>query len=44
MMLYSNFDVDNSGDDGSLTPGGSYTNWKWLLVRDGADGDWRVVD
>jgi beta-lactamase regulating signal transducer with metallopeptidase domain len=44
IMLYSNFDVDSSGGDGSLNPNGSYTNWMWLLVRDGPDGGWRVVD
>ena len=41
MVLLSSFDVGES--DGSLEPGSSYDEWKWILVRkDG--GEWEHVD
>ena len=39
IVLFSSFDVGSSGGDGSLTPNTTYTEWKWVLVRD-AGGDW----
>lgn len=33
IVLYSSFDVDASGGDGSLNPNSTYTNWKWVLIR-----------
>ena len=42
IILVSTFDVDASGGDGSLNPNSTYTNWQWILVRDGVGG-WRHV-
>ncbi len=42
IVLYSSFEVDASGGDGSLNPNSTYRNWKWVLVRDGG-GSWRHV-
>ena len=39
IVLYSSFDVDASGSDGSLNPNSTYINWQWVLTRD-AGGDW----
>lgn len=39
IVLYSSFDVDASGGDGSLNPNSSYHNWQWILTRD-AGGNW----
>jgi len=33
IVLYSSFDVDNSGGDGSFTPNSTYRNWQWVLTR-----------
>lgn len=43
IVLTSSFDVDSSGGDGSLEPGSTYKNWKWILVRSGK-GRWKQVD
>ena len=43
IVLVSSFDVDASGGDGSLSPNETYTDWKWILVRD-FGGSWRHVD
>ncbi len=40
IVLYSDFDVDSSGGDGSLAPNSTYEDWQWILVRD-SDGQWR---
>ncbi len=43
IVLYSSFDVDSSGGDGSLNPNSTYDNWRWILVRnDGAK--WQHAD
>lgn len=42
IVLYSNFDVDPSGGDGSLNPNSTYEDWQWILVRDNG-GAWRHV-
>lgn len=42
IILLSTFDVDASGGDGSLNPNSTYTNWQWILVRNGK-GSWRHV-
>ena len=44
IVLISNFDVDKSGGDGSLTPGTTYDNWSWTLIRDDKAGQWKVDD
>ncbi len=33
IVIYSSFDVDASGGNGSLEPNSTYRNWKWVLVR-----------
>ena len=43
LVFRSNFDVDESGGDGSLNPNTSYMGWLWILARtDG--GEWEHVD
>lgn len=39
IVLYSSFDVDASGGDGSLNPNSTYNNWQWVLTRD-RGGKW----
>lgn len=39
IVLYSSFDVDSSGGDGSLNPNSTYNNWQWILTRD-EGGEW----
>ena len=41
IILLSNYKVGKSGGDGSLVPGETYSNWQWILVREG-DGIWKV--
>ena len=41
IVLYSSFDVDAAGGDGSLNPNSTYTNWKWILTRDNG-GRWTL--
>ena len=33
IVLISDFSVDDSGADGSLSPGETYLNWKWILKK-----------
>ncbi len=40
IVLYSSFDVDASGGDGSLEPNSTYEDWEWVLVRS-AGGEWK---
>lgn len=42
IVIYSDFDVDSSGGDGSLEPNSTYVDWQWVLVRD-AGGKWEHV-
>ena len=41
IVLLSSFHVDSSGGDGSLSPDATYTNWEWVLVRNGG-GKWHL--
>lgn len=41
IVLLSDFDVGESGGDGSLDPGTTYKNWEWILVRN-AGGEWEL--
>lgn len=41
IVLYSDFEVDSSGGDGSLNPDSTYRNWKWILTRSG-NGAWEL--
>ena len=43
IVLVSSFDVGPSGGDGSLNPNGTYTGWKWILIRE-RGGKWRHMD
>lgn len=37
IVLYSSFDVDASGGDGSLNPNSTYNNWQWVLTRNAGE-------
>ncbi len=39
IVLYSSFNVDDSGGDGSLNPNSTYDNYAWILVRN-QGGSW----
>ena len=41
IVLYSSFDTDASGGDGSLDPNTTYDDFQWILVRDNG-GTWEV--
>lgn len=41
IVLYSTFQVDSSGGDGSLEPNSTYANWKWVLTRSNG-GNWTL--
>jgi len=43
VVLFSSFEVDSSGGDGSLNPNSKYDGWMWILVRK-TDGQWKHVD
>lgn len=43
IILISDFEVDSSGGDGSLNPNSTYTEWKWILVKDN-NGLWKHAD
>ena len=38
IVLYSSFDVDASGGDGSFNPNSTYTKWQWILTRNKGEG------
>lgn len=40
IILYSNFDVDASGGDGSFNQNSTYTSWQWILVRNSSKDSW----
>ena len=44
IVLLSDFDVDNSGDNPVLNPGETYTNYNWILIKDDKNSDWKVDD
>ena len=41
IVLLSSFDVSKKGADGGLTPGHTYQNFQWILVRS-EDGAWEL--
>ena len=44
IIFFSDFYVDSSGKNPTLTPESTYTDWCWILIRD-SDGDkWIVHD
>jgi hypothetical protein len=44
IVLLSNFDVDDSGDDSSLNPNSTYENFQWILIRGDKESDWVIND
>jgi len=44
IVLLSNFDVDDSGDNPVLNPNSTYTDYNWILIRDSKTSDWEVTD
>lgn len=44
IVLMSNFHVDSSGASGGFNPNSAYSNWSWILIRDGKTGNWKVDD
>ena len=43
VVLTSSFSVGKHGGDGSLTPGGHYTNWLWIMGRKTGES-WKHLD
>lgn len=43
IIIYSSFNVDSSGGDGSFNPDSTYEDWKWILIRN-ESGNWEYVD
>ena len=39
IVLLSNFDVDDSGEDSSLNPNSTYENFQWILIRSDDNSD-----
>lgn len=44
IVLLSNFDVDDSGDNPVLNPGSTYWDYQWILIRDNKTSDWKIDD
>ncbi len=44
IVLLSNFDVDDSGEDSSLNPNSTYENFQWILIRSDDSSDWEIDD
>ncbi len=44
LVLRSDFKADRWGGDGGFEPNGVYTDWNWILVRDGENSGWVVDD
>lgn len=44
IILLSNFDVDGSGDNPTLNPNSTYTDYIWILARDSNTSDWQIDD
>lgn len=44
IVLFSNFNVDSSGAKEGFNPNSTYTDWNWILVRNGETDNWRVED
>lgn len=42
--LYFNFYAGSASVDSGLTPGITYTNWHWILIRDNKSSNWKVHD
>ena len=44
IVLLSDFDVDNSGDNPVLNPGETYVDYQWILIRDNKNSNWKIDD
>lgn len=44
IILLSNFDVDDSGDNPVLNPNTTYTDYQWILIRDSKTSNWKIDD
>ncbi|NMA83439.1 MAG: DUF4829 domain-containing protein [Epulopiscium sp.] len=44
IVLLTNFDVDDSGDNPVLNPGSTYENFQWILIRDDKTSKWIIDD
>lgn len=44
LVLLSEFDVDDSGDNPVLNQGSTYTDFQWILVRESETGEWFIDD
>ena len=44
IVLLSNFDVDDSGDNPVLNSDSTYENFQWILIRDSKESDWIIDD
>ena len=42
IVLLTNFDVDDSGDNPVLNPGSTYENYQWILIRDDKTSKWNI--
>lgn len=44
IVLFTEFDVDSSGGDGSFEPDSTYDDWQFILIRDDMKDDWKIDD
>ena len=44
IILLSNFYVDDSGDNPVLNSNFTYTDYKWILIRESKTKDWKIDD
>lgn len=44
IVLFTEFDVDSSGGDGSFEPDSTYDDWQFILIRDDVKDDWKIDD
>lgn len=42
IVLFTEFDVDSSGGDGSFEPDSTYDEWQFILIRDDMKDDWKI--
>lgn len=44
IILFTEFDVDSRGGDGSFNPNTTYDDWQFILIRDNKTDDWKIDD
>ena len=42
IVLFTKFDVDSLGGDGSFEPDSTYDDWQFILIRDDMKDDWKI--